>query len=81
MASRKWNRPSVPTVGLVDTSLEIANRRTDVLQVIVESVLHLLKICSHLQIILSKLRDEYESKEVEKAEEDSGTTTRMIGRG
>ena len=31
VASRKWNRPSVPTVGLIDTSLEIANRSADIL--------------------------------------------------
>ena len=24
--SREWNRPSVPTIGLVDACLEIANR-------------------------------------------------------
>ena len=34
-------QPSVPIVGLVDACLEIASRSTDVLQVIINSVLHL----------------------------------------
>ena len=43
MASRKWNKSNIPIVGLIDTSLEIANRSADVLQVIVNSLLHPLK--------------------------------------
>jgi len=48
VATRKWNRLSVSTAGLVDTGLEIANRSADILQVIVNSLLHPLKICRHL---------------------------------
>ena len=58
VTSRKWNRPSVPIVGLVDACMEIANRSIDVLQVILNSVLHPFKICVHLQVVLAKLSKE-----------------------
>ena len=43
---------------LVNTSLKIANRSTDILQVIVNSLLHYLKICRYLQVMLLKLSTE-----------------------
>ena len=80
MASRKWSRPSVPTVGLVDTSLEKVNRSADVMQVIINSMLHPLKICSRLQIMLPKLSRENCDGSME-AEEDPRATTGTIGGG
>ena len=81
MASQKWNRSSVPTVGLVDACLEIANRNANVLQVIINSVLHPLKICGHLQMMLPKLSTKRAENGSKEAEEDAGTTAGMIGGG
>ena len=45
MASPKRIRQSVPTTGFVDACLKIANRWTDILQFVLNSVLNLFKIC------------------------------------